>query len=204
MANEQSKHHITNCAIVILAAGRSSRLGHPKQLLPYKEHNLLQHTIGIASSSGARPIIVVLGANKELIAEKIKKQQITIIENGNWESGIASSIKAGLHKLQEISPEADGLILMVCDQPFVNAELVENLISRQQETNKAIAACSYQDTLGTPALFHKSLFDELLSLEGDIGAKKLIAKHKDLLCSVYFADGGIDIDTPEDYKNLAK
>lgn len=205
MTTNKIHFKVQGLAIIILAAGNSSRLGSPKQLLPYAQKTLLQHAIDSAkASSAANDVIVVLGSRKTLIENKIDHNEITIVENSNWESGIASSIKAGVNALKDISTENDAIILMACDQPFASAEILKSLVHEQARSGKAIVGCSYENTKGIPALFHKSIFSELLSLEGDIGAKKLFEKYREEVSFISFQDGGIDIDTTEDYKNLTK
>ena len=191
-------------AVIILAAGRSARLGSPKQLLSYRGKTLLQHTIDTALESQASPILVVLGSGKDAIKKELEQKQVFILENSSWESGMASSISCGLTNLQELAPESKAVILMVCDQPFVNAKLLNNLITKHKDTRQSIVASSYANTLGTPALFHQSLFSELLVLEGESGAKSLIKKYSLQTGFVSFNQGSIDIDTRENYRNLPK
>lgn len=194
----------SNCAVIILAAGSSARLGSPKQLLLYQGKTLLQNSIDAASESLGKPIIAVLGSGKDLIAHDLDTDQIMIAKNNSWESGIASSISCGINTLKNLAPETESVILMVCDQPYVSASLLNELISKQKETGSAIVASSYDNTIGTPALFHKSLFSELSSLRGDKGAKVLLKKYENSLVTIPFDKGGIDIDTRENYRNLAK
>ena len=191
-------------AVIILAAGRSARLGSPKQLLSYRGKTLLQHTIDTALESQASPILVVLGSGKDAIKKELEQKQVFILENSSWESGMASSISCGITNLQELAPESEAVILMVCDQPFVNAKLLNNLITKHKDTRQSIVASSYANTLGTPALFHQSLFSELLVLEGESGAKSLIKKYSLQTGFVSFDQGSIDIDTRENYRNLPK
>jgi molybdenum cofactor cytidylyltransferase len=193
-----------NIGIIILAAGTSARMGSAKQLLGYRGKSLLQHSIDAALDSLAEQVIVVLGARKEIIEQEIDQSNIQLIENPLWESGMASSIQFGLKKLKMMLPEADGAIFMVCDQPFVNAELLNKLIDKHISSGKNIVASKYADTLGTPTLFHHSFFHELSMLKGDIGAKSLIKTYKNQTESVEFQLGSIDIDTRENYLNLPK
>jgi molybdenum cofactor cytidylyltransferase len=194
----------SSIAVIILAAGRSARLGSPKQLLSYRGKTLLQHSIDTALESMASQILVVLGSKKDSIKKEIEQTQIFILENSSWESGMASSISCGLTNLQIIAPESEAVILMVCDQPFVNAKLLNNLITKHKDSKQSIVASSYANTLGTPALFHKSLFVELLALQGESGAKSLIKKYSQQVGFVSFDQGSIDIDTRENYRNLPK
>lgn len=197
------RYNVNKYTVMILAAGRSSRLGSPKQLLTYRDKTLLQTAIDSARQITSEHVIVVLGANKELIRSKIEDKDILVTENINWETGISSSIKCGLNALATL-PEIDTIILMVCDQPFADSAVLQKLIDAQKETGKAIIGCSYEGTHGTPALFHSSLFPDLMDLEGDSGAKKLFEKYQSQSFFVPFNKGGIDIDTSEDYQKLSK
>jgi len=190
---------VKNCAVVILAAGQSSRLGQPKQLLKYQNKTLLQHAIDTAKQSSVRSIIVVLGSNAEVILNETDKSDIQVVKNDDWESGIASTIRSGIQVLQT---NTDAAILMVCDQPFVTPDLLNSLIEKQKETSKSIIASQYGETIGTPVLFRKQFFSELMVLKGDAGAKKIMLRHPDLVETVSFPQGGIDIDTIDDYKAL--
>jgi len=201
--NEQyEKYEANNCAVIILAAGQSSRLGQPKQLLQYQGKSLLQHAIDTAKQSLAKSTIVVLGSGIEQILDTIDTDGLYVVQNDDWQSGIASSISFGIKSLQNIDPMPDAVILMTCDQPFVSSDLLNELIAKQKETGKLIIASQYDDTIGIPALFHKSLFEQLTALKGDSGAKKLMEQNKDGVVTVPFPKGGIDIDTLDDYEAL--
>ncbi|MCP2028260.1 molybdenum cofactor cytidylyltransferase [Flavobacterium sp. HSC-32F16] len=189
-------------AIIILAAGSSSRLGRPKQLLEYKESTLLKNTISEALKVHAAFVIVVMGANNEIIGKELNPAEIITCFNADWETGMASSIVKGLNELLLLNPDCKECILAVCDQPFVTNLVFENLISEYHKTGKGIIASSYSETLGTPVLFHKKYFDELLDLKGQEGAKKLIRKYAEDVISIPFEKGNIDIDTEEDYNKL--
>ena len=191
-----------NIGIVILAAGASIRMGKPKQLLQYKGKNLLQHVAEAAVNSNANNVIVVLGANSDLVAKEIDKLKFHVIVNAEWEEGMASSVRIGLKTLQKLSPATEGVIFMVCDQPFVTSFVLNDLIDTQSATGKAIVTCNYGETIGPPALFHKSLFPELMQLRGDAGARKIIQQHGNDVATVLFKKGKIDIDTKEDYEAL--
>ncbi len=189
-------------SIILLAAGSSGRLGSPKQLLPYKNKLLLQYLIDEASASSADSILVVLGANAEIIQTQLQLENIHIVINDDWKEGMASSIRFGIKELQKINSATDAAILMVCDQPFVATSLLNDLITTHQQTGKPIVTSSYDNTTGPPALFHKIIFPELLQLKGDIGARSIIQKHPDEVVSVLFPQGNIDIDTAAEYNKL--
>lgn len=186
--------------IIILAAGNSSRLGRPKQLLEFKESTLLINTIAEALKIENSFVIVVTGANKELIQKDLNFDEIHLCYNENWENGMASSIAKGISELVTLQPDCEKCILAVCDQPFVTKDVFENLI--REANAEGIAASAYAETLGTPVLFHQKYFKELLKLEGQEGAKKLIKKYSDDVVPVSFEKGNIDIDTEEDYAKL--
>jgi molybdenum cofactor cytidylyltransferase len=194
----------THYNIIILAAGASTRMGEPKQLLKYNEVTLMQHAIDEALAGGAQQVFVVLGSGGEKISEEIIKKQAKVLYNKNWEEGIASSIREGLQQSLLLSENADAMILMVCDQPYVNAALLKNLVRHHVESGKPIVASQYKDTLGTPVFFHKSFFPELLKLKGDTGAKKILMDNRDQVQAVRFPLGDIDIDNMADYKMLLK
>jgi molybdenum cofactor cytidylyltransferase len=186
--------------IIILAAGSSSRLGRPKQNLLFGGKTLLQHTIDMAHDTAYRPIIVVLGANKEKIETTCQDNRLTIVYNPDWAEGMASSIRIGIATIQQ--HQIDHVIIMLCDQPFVNSELVNALVEKQLQADKPIIACSYNETVGVPALFSRLLFDELLQLKGHDGAKKILKLHSKDIATIPFEKGAIDIDTPADYEAL--
>ena len=188
----------------MLAAGKSSRLGKPKQLVLFNGKSLLKHGVEVAIDVTTEPVIVVLGANPELLEKELVDKPVTMVINKEWEEGMASSIRCGLKKLLEITPNADAAVIMVCDQPFVTAELLTGLIEKYRETQKPIVASSYENSRGTPALFDKSIFALLIELKGDSGAKKIMKEHPDWVSEVEFPLGKIDIDTKEDEALLQK
>lgn len=201
MADEQM--HTNNTGVIILAAGASSRLGSPKQLLVYSGSTLLQHSIEAAQASNAVSVVVVLGANADLINDELKNSTVNIVVNPEWKEGMASTIRCGLQTLVKLNPQIEAAILMVADQPFVTAELLNNLIDSHIKNGNRIVASKYGGTFGTPVLFNKSFFSELLELTGDMGAKSLVRKYMNEAAFVSFPKGEIDIDTAEDYQKIS-
>jgi molybdenum cofactor cytidylyltransferase len=185
--------------IIILAAGASTRMGSPKQLLPYQDNTLLQYSIDVALSTGFSPVIVVIGAMAQDILPIINNDRITIVENQEWQEGLGSSVRIGISTLMDQSPLVESAILMLCDQPFVTNSLLHQLVETKIATHKKIVASTYKNTAGVPVLFDKSFFPELLQLQGQDGAKKLLIQHSAEVATVPFPEGAIDIDTPEDY-----
>lgn len=183
--------------IVILAAGSSSRLGYPKQLIDWQGKPLLRHLAEQALATNV-PVTIVLGANQELIRPAIADLALTILDNDAWQEGMSSSIR-----LAATTSAADALLLMVCDQPHVTTAHLCALIDAHAESKPSIVASAYADTLGVPAVFDRSLLNELASLEGQHGAKAIIQRHRGSLRSVPLHGGELDVDTADDVRRLA-
>jgi molybdenum cofactor cytidylyltransferase len=183
---------------VILAAGSSSRLGQPKQLLLYRGQTLIRRAIQAALGAGCAPIVVVVGSAREKVAESLHDLEVIILPNESWRRGIGSSIRAGVNALRE----CDALAILACDQPRVEAALICQLIARQEETGKPTVASAYAGTLGVPALFVRACFAQLLSLGDEQGAKALLIRRPNDVAQVDFPAGAVDLDTPEDWARL--
>jgi molybdenum cofactor cytidylyltransferase len=201
--NKMSKDALilNKCGIILLAAGASRRLGRPKQLLVYKGQSLISNVLELMEAA-AMPGVVVLGANIEVIKKELSGTTIPIVENKQWNEGMGSSIVCGLEALMKIITDLDGVIFLVCDQPFLTVSFLQELLIMQHKTGKPIIASSYGNTVGIPALFHETYFPELLSLKGDAGAKKIMQAHTTDMVTIDFSLGHIDIDTEEAYKML--
>ena len=191
-----------NIGLIILAAGKASRMGKPKQLLTYQGSSLISHAVKIGLNSICRPVIVVLGAYKEQVKPQIDKLPIEIIENSDWETGMSSSIRAGINAINQSNSNLDSVIIALADQPLISEAVFNQLIKEYRDTNNKIIAAAYDDIVGVPALFDKNFFSELMDIEGDRGAKALIRKYRDEVLTVPVAEAAIDIDTPDDYQKL--
>jgi molybdenum cofactor cytidylyltransferase len=179
-------------SVIILAAGSSSRMGQSKQLLPWKDGTLLSHAIQTAMNSKAGKVYVVAGKDKDLV----KDFPVSVVINESWEKGIGSSIKAGV----KAAKDSEAILLMTCDMPFVASDHLNNIIEHYIKTNQKIVASKYLGTIGIPALFSREMFDELMMIGDDEGAKKIISNIKYRMSNVDLKSG-TDIDTPEDYYN---
>jgi molybdenum cofactor cytidylyltransferase len=193
---------MASVGLILLAAGSSSRLGEPKQNLMYEGQPLLQRAVQTALASACKPVVVILGANAEAFQTSLNDLPVQTIFNPDWPEGMASSIRSGISALNEMSPDLDGAIIMVCDQPFVTTNLLNEMVEQKRLHGHGIIACAYKDTLGTPALFDKQFFPELLALQGHDGAKKLLFQHAAVVTPLAFPLGTFDIDTPQDYEAL--
>jgi molybdenum cofactor cytidylyltransferase len=184
---------------IILAAGASRRLGQPKQLVSIAGETLLARTIRIVRESGAEPVLVVLGANRESIEASLDLSQAHIVVNPDWQQGISTSIRTGIAALRYLYPNAGAVLLLVCDQPRLTAEHLLSLINAHEHASEPnIAASEYAGSSGIPAIFPANQFANLLALEGDVGAKALLRNPTCPLVTRHLAYGEIDIDTPSD------
>ncbi|MGV3768350.1 MAG: nucleotidyltransferase family protein [Chitinophagaceae bacterium] len=189
-------------AIVVLAAGASTRMGSPKQLLPYKGKTLLQYVIDTAKAAEVALVVTVLGANEEVILEKIGAGIGLFVVNADWRDGMASSIQTGLQKALEMLPGVEAIAFLVGDQPFLSSTVINGLFGLLETTGAPVAACSYKGTAGVPAAFRKTVFPELMKLKGAEGAKKLIKAAGVRAALLDFQNGATDIDTEADYNAL--
>lgn len=188
--------------IIILAAGNSSRLGQAKQLLPFKNKSLLRHVVDEGTAVEDAQTIVVLGAEKERVEQELSGSKAIRCYNAGWSSGMAGSIHTGINKLLEVLPEVSGCIIAVCDQPYISSQVFHALLEAFETSPCKIIASSYADTAGTPALFSRDHFADLLRLQGQEGAKKLLSRYNEELHLLPFNQGAVDIDTQEDYRKL--
>ena len=183
--------------IILLAAGSSSRLGRAKQLIEFQGKTLIQKAIDEANKSQADCLVVVLGSNTELIQTGFESSSAPLIINSDWQQGMSSSMQAGLRFLME-NEVIEQVVLMLCDQPFVDASLLDELITAKETSGKGIVAAAYSNTLGVPALFDRRYFEELVQLTGSEGAKKVIFNHQAEVHALDFPLGAVDLDTEED------
>lgn len=190
-----------NTAIVILAAGNSSRLGIPKQLLQFEGKSLLNRTIETCLLT-AMPVMVVLGAYQKEIKKSSLSRKANFVVNPNWKKGMSSSISLGLKNMLKTWPDTQQVIFTVADQVHLSTEIIKELIKTQELTKKNIVTCSYSKTTGTPTLFNQKYFEQLISLEGNSGAKEIVKKNTDDVATISFERGEIDIDTIDDYNKL--
>jgi molybdenum cofactor cytidylyltransferase len=188
--------------IIILAAGSSTRLGQPKQLLEFQGTTLIQRIAQNAVNAVNKPVVVMLGANFSLIHAHLTHLPVHIVYNPDWLHGMTSSIRKGLMALLSFSPETEGVIFAVCDQPYITADLFLEMIAAGSKSPKSIIACLYNHIPGTPVLFKKDYFDALLALKDSEGARKIILSHPESVETVPFPLGIFDVDTMQDYVAL--
>ncbi len=194
-----------NIAIIILAAGSSSRLGKPKQLLPYQNQTLIKHSVKTALQTFAKAVVVVTGFLHEELVGEIGSEITKIVHNPDWQEGMGSSIRTGIKSLKQLNNflQFDAVLVMLCDQPLIAAEHLNQLITQfYGDKRSMITATSYAETQGVPAIFDKSLFATLEVLPGNRGAQWLFKNHQEQLDCVAFEGAVVDVDTEEDYLKL--
>jgi molybdenum cofactor cytidylyltransferase len=192
----------TGVGAVILAAGPSTRMGMPKQLLQFGGETMLRRAASVALEAGCRPVVVVTGAHAARSREALCGLDVREAENPQWESGISSSVRVGIEAVVAVNPEAVAVVLMLCDQPFMTRDIITGLVRAHRETNCSIVASRYGGSYGVPALFGKAHFAGLTTLEGAAGAKQVIQKHLPKVHLLPFPEGEIDVDTPDDFARL--
>jgi len=188
--------------LIILAAGASTRMGTPKQLLTHRGQTLVRRAADAALASVCRPVVVVLGAYANQVSVELRELPVRVTMNQRWNEGMSSSIQNGLKTLRDESPEASGVVIMLCDQPFVSAAIINQLVEAHRQTGNSIVASAYGKTRGVPVLFGRKLFAELVALKAGEGARQLIANQASKVVTIYFPQGAFDVDTPLDYERL--
>lgn len=189
---------------ILLAAGESRRLGAPKQLVRYRGVTLVRRALDAALGSGAFPVILVLGAHFEEVAAEAAGLPVLVVRNPEWPSGMASSLRCGLDALQEHASNCPSALLMVCDQPMLEAAHLGLLLQRQAAVGKVVAA-QYGGRVGVPAVFPERYFQRLRAITGDQGARQILALlPPEELEIVPLDEARLDVDTAEDVSRLAE
>lgn len=189
-------------SVILLAAGSSSRLGRPKQLVEVDGVPLLLKSTLAALDANYKHIAVVLGANAEAHKKTIAHLPVEIIIHNEWEKGMGSSLKAGLQHVLTSRPDTHAVVVLVCDQPLLTSTHLINLFDVYGKTANPIVASRYGFTLGVPALFDQTLFQEIVKIKDAQGAKGIIESHSASISAIDWPAGKLDIDTPEDLKSL--
>jgi len=192
-----------NVTAIVLAAGTSSRMGRPKQLLQYDGRSLVRRAAEAAVTSKARQTIVVTGAANDAVAAELSGLAVMLVHNPDYAAGMSTSLRAGL---RAVRPEVDAVVVMLADQPFVTSEVVDALIDRHEETAATIVRPRYGEQPGNPVLWDQRAFGELIAQEGDRGGRALLQKYASEIAWVELPDQGqqTDVDTPEAYARLTE
>ena len=190
--------------IVLLAAGRSARMGFPKQLWKWEGRTLIRRmaetALAVRSSGISAETVVITGAGAEETGAEVRDLAVRIQYNPDWEEGMASSLRTAT----EAAGDADALLVLLTDQPAVSTGLLETLLDTWKQQPDQPVVSDYGDAWGPPLVLPLSFRSDLLALRGDTGAKAFLKKHPERLIRIPFPQGKLDLDTPEDLLRLGK
>jgi molybdenum cofactor cytidylyltransferase len=190
-----------NVHVLVLAAGASTRLGQPKQLVQIGGRPALHIALSNAVAVAGNAVTVVIGANANELSYLLSHSPASSIVNRQWEEGIASSLRCGL---SVVPAAADAVMIVLGDQVCVTSDDLKRLLAAWQRQDGDIAAATYDRHVGVPAIFPRWCFSELAQLRGDEGARKILQRNPDRLVRVPMSNAGFDLDTPEDLAALTK
>ncbi|MFC2186135.1 NTP transferase domain-containing protein [Fulvivirgaceae bacterium LMO-SS25] len=193
---------IDNVAIAILAAGESKRMGSPKAFLQIEGETLLDRTIATAKSTNAQNIFLITGAYHNEMLQVANMAGIKVLFNEDWQEGMSSSLRRAIEAVGDLS-NLKGLLVLLIDQPYVDRELLKLLISKFEENPEKPVTSFYKNVNGVPAIFPRVLWNDLLEISGDKGARQLLQKREDVI-SIPFPKGAIDLDFPEDFEQIKR
>lgn len=187
--------------VLILAAGASTRLGKPKQLVRLGGQPALHLVVASAVAVAGHAVTVVVGAHARQLTRLLGKMPVSVIVNRHWQEGMASSLRLGVSSLP---PTCAAVLVLLGDQVVITADDLQRLISAWQGQDSALAAASYDRQIGVPAIFPRSCFTELLQLRGDRGARAVLERHRYHLVRVPMPNAAVDLDTPADLVALTE
>ncbi len=190
-------------AAVILAAGGSARMGRPKQLLPVSGQPMVRRVAEAVCAAELAQVVVVVGAHATAVTQALKDLPIDIVVNEAWAEGMSTSVRLGVGALQA---EIQAVLIVLADQPALTPNLVQALVARYRATDSPIVAPFYHGRRGNPVLFDRSLFPQLLAIEGDQGGRTLIARYQEQMERVQVDDPAVilDVDTRHDYEKTQR
>ncbi len=186
--------------VVILAAGGSTRLGRPKQLLQVAGTTLIRKTSELALGLEV-PVVVVLGAHEKLIRRQIQDLPLHMAMNPQWKLGMSSSLETGINCARQISPGLSGVLVLLVDQPLVHLDHLKKLINVARGESQAMVVTGYGQGRGVPAYIGSEHFEDIRTTSGDQGARALFAQKGKFIREVSLIDAAMDIDTEEDWQN---
>lgn len=188
-------------AAIVLAAGGSTRMGRPKLLLPWQGEALIRWPVKVALEAGLSPVIVVTGAYAREVTTEVEGLEVHLVHNADWKAGQSTSVRCGILALPK---ETEAVVILLGDQPQLPVSLVQKLVLEYQSSNKSIPIfiSSFRKKRRNPVLFDRSVFHDLLNLEGDAGGRTIFSLYPEKFVSVDNPDIFLDIDSPEDYQSL--
>lgn len=181
-------------AAIVLAAGASRRYGSSKQLEKLDGESWVHRAARLAIEVGCDPVRVVVGADADRVRDAVRALPAAeVVRHPGWEAGIGSSIAAGIQSFYK-DPAIRGALLLTCDQTSLDAKILRATLDAFDGAGQRMIACAYAGTVGIPALFERSWFGRLATLEGDRGAKSLLLERPDLRIDVPWPEGAHDRD----------
>jgi molybdenum cofactor cytidylyltransferase len=187
---------------IVLAAGRSSRLGRPKQLLPVHGEPLIRHTLRRVLASSLDQVILVVGHEADEVRAAVADLPVACVVNPDAAAGQSTSVRAGIAAL---SPDIAAAAFILGDQPGVDSNVIDTLITAWRTSGAPVVVPRYEDRMGNPVLFDRRLFPELAALEGDAGARPVVRAYHDsgeLQVVPVAGPAPPDVDTEADYAAL--
>ncbi|TXD46894.1 nucleotidyltransferase family protein [Polaribacter sp. IC073] len=192
-----------NVAILVLSAGKSSRMKTPKQLVKIGTNFLLETVLSKGKEINRNHVYCVLGANANKVRRAISSSKVHFIYNSNFKEGLSASIVTGVTKIERELQNYDAVLILLGDQPAIEKEYINAMLALFSKDKSKIIASNYGTKLGVPAIFPKSYFSELKKISGDFGAKTILNENKDVVC-LDKQTNFIDIDTEKDLKDFKK
>jgi molybdenum cofactor cytidylyltransferase len=185
---------------LVLAAGESRRMGMPKPLLRFGETTFLEQIISVLRCSDVNRSTVVLGARADVIRASVGLSDVNVVVNEDYSQGQLSSLIKGLKSLPG---DTDAMLLCLVDHPFVTTEIVNRLVGAFRETRQSIVLPKFNGRRGHPALFARSVFEELANAPPEKGARHVLSSNEDKILAVDVPDHAVlmSIDTPQDYRS---
>ena len=186
---------------ILLAAGGSTRMGRAKQLVEFEGLTLLRRSAAVMAASVCRPSVVVLGADAKQCRNELEGLKIDVCVNETWKLGMSSSIAAGLTFLLETEPHIDAVMITLCDQLYITTKIINRFVAEYRRIRPSVVASEYNGVTGVPALFSRDMFESILNLSGDRGARGLIEEAGERVVKMNVPEAAFDIDSPDDLKS---
>ena len=187
----------------MLAAGGSKRMGEPKQLLKFQGKTLVRRAVEAVVDAGCASVVVVVGNAAQAVEDELKDLRIQVAMNEQWQRGIGSSLRTGAELVLKLKPALDAIMIMLCDQPRVDAQTIRRLIDAHETSGKSVCISAFAGTMGPPVIVGSQFFAALQGLPDSSGAKAIWAAHPDQVLQVPAEEAAFDIDTPQDYAALS-
>ena len=192
-------------AAIVLAAGGSTRLGRPKQLLAFRGQPLVRRATMAALDAGCGPVVVVVGSSAAPVTAALDGLAVSVVHNAAWASGMGSSLRLGATAVLAAGPGVEGAVVVLCDQPHLSADVLDRLISEWTASARPMAASAYGGTFGPPCCFSREVLQHRFAgIPDDAGAKAVLASDLDAVLHVAWPDGLVDVDTREQWEAIAE